>query len=71
MKLFSVVLLILACIGCSETNVKKVDTKVTIRSGVSSGVYEWDYKGHIYLVVGDGDSGISVTHAGHCPCGKR
>ena len=71
MKLFSVVLFILACIGCSETNVKKVDTEVTIRAGVSSGVYEWNYKGHIYLVVGDRGNSMSVTHAGHCPCGKR
>ena len=58
-------------LGCGDSNVQKVNTEVVIKTGVSKDVYEWNYKGHLYLIVGDGDSGYSVTHAGHCSCGRR
>ena len=58
-------------VGCEESNVRRVDKEVTIRAGVSKNVYEWTYKGHTYLIIGDGNSGFSATHAGHCSCGGR
>lgn len=58
-------------VGCGESNVKKIDTEVSFNSTVSKPVYEWTHKGHTYLIIGDNNNGFSVTHAGHCSCGRR
>ena len=71
MRIIAVALFAVFATACGDPNVKKLNTVVTIRPGVSKEAYEWNYKGHAYIIIGDGDSGYSITHAGHCPCGRR
>jgi len=32
-------------------------------------IHEFEYKGHVYLYT-EVHGGITITHAGHCPCNK-
>lgn len=71
MRFFLFCFAVSVTVGCADPNVNKMDAQLLVRNGVHRNVYEWQYKNHIYLVIGDSDSGYSVCHAGHCKCGSK
>lgn len=71
MKIILIAFIIVFSIGCKKTNVNKLDSQVIISSHKGTwDVYEWSYKGHIYLVINNyiSSNNTSITHAGHCQC---
>lgn len=59
-------LLIFFLFSCQEGNVKRINEEDLIIRNSNYKIYEWQFKNHIYLIIGSEQP--SITHAGHCPC---
>jgi hypothetical protein len=74
-KFLQIICIVILFSSCEEQEMKAYPTNKS--QGVVTGTYgrvltlnEFQYKGHTYISC-DVRDGISLTHAGHCPCNKK
>jgi hypothetical protein len=74
MKLFKFVPILLVISSCNKPNTVEVLGKngskisIILDNGTKYQVFEWDYRGHQYIVIDRNGSTGGITHAGHCRC---
>jgi hypothetical protein len=74
--LYIILTTVLLISSCTKSNIKHVldekkhEVRIITERKTQYDVYEWNYKGHIYLII-DGNNGSGITHTGHCTCQNK